>query len=194
VWAAKPDEVSRSILSTLCSASCAFWIHCTLQNTKYYDQRHLLFSLAPNSVDGQKKPLHVWKVRANTWPLFVLMNLLLLRLTASRHNTESLRETGQERSEEGHLFVQINWKKKKKNIILNTYIRLLLRRNYWYCKNRYSTDVFCNYHNFGHPSSCLLFKTQLNSIGLIVPHRKHITSLLRVHEVNAIYRSVTMAF
>jgi hypothetical protein len=31
-----------------------------------------------------------------------------------------------------------------------------------------------NYHNSGHyPSSCLLFKTQFNSIGLSVPHRKH---------------------
>jgi hypothetical protein len=29
-----------------------------------------------------------------------------------------------------------------------------------------------NYHNSGHyPSSCILFKTQLNSVGLSVPHR-----------------------
>jgi hypothetical protein len=33
-----------------------------------------------------------------------------------------------------------------------------------------------------------LFETQLNSVGLSVPHRKHITSPLRVRQVNAIYR------
>jgi hypothetical protein len=37
-----------------------------------------------------------------------------------------------------------------------------------------------NFHNSGHyPSSCFLFKTQLNTIGLSVPHRKHITYPLR---------------
>jgi hypothetical protein len=42
---------------------------------------------------------------------------------------------------------------------------------------------------FGHhPPSCLLFKTQPNSIGLSIPHRKHITSPLRARQVNAIYR------
>jgi hypothetical protein len=40
----------------------------------------------------------------------------------------------------------------------------------------------------------LLFKTHLNSIGLSVPHRKHITSPLRAQEVNAIYRFVTMVY
>jgi hypothetical protein len=35
------------------------------------------------------------------------------------------------------------------------------------------------------------FKTQLNSIGFSVPHRKHITSPLRAQEVNATYRFVT---
>jgi hypothetical protein len=41
----------------------------------------------------------------------------------------------------------------------------------------------------GHyPSSYLLFKTLLNSIGLSVPHRKHITSPLRAQQVNAMYR------
>jgi hypothetical protein len=45
-----------------------------------------------------------------------------------------------------------------------------------------------------HPSSCLLFKTQLNAIGLSVPHRKHITSPLRAQEVNAIHRFVTMVY
>jgi hypothetical protein len=55
---------------------------------------------------------------------------------------------------------------------------------YWY-----------NYHNSGHyPSSCLLFKTQLNSVGLSVPHRKHITTPLRAQQVNAIYRFVTMVY
>jgi hypothetical protein len=39
-----------------------------------------------------------------------------------------------------------------------------------------------------------LFKPQLNSIGLSVPHRKHITSPLRVQQVNAIHRCVTMVY
>jgi hypothetical protein len=48
-------------------------------------------------------------------------------------------------------------------------------------------------HDSAHyPSSCLLFKTQLNSIGLSVPHRKHNTSPLQAQQVNAIYRFVTM--
>lgn len=74
----------------LLSASCTFWIHCTLQNTKDYDQMHLCFSLAPNRADGLKKPRNVSKARVNIWPLLVLMNLLLLHLTASRHYTEPL--------------------------------------------------------------------------------------------------------
>jgi hypothetical protein len=54
---------------------------------------------------------------------------------------------------------------------------------------------YYNYHNSGHyPSSCLLFKTQLNSIGFFVPHRKHITSALRAQQVNAIYRFVAMEY
>jgi hypothetical protein len=54
---------------------------------------------------------------------------------------------------------------------------------------------FHEYHNSGHyPSSCPLFKTQLNSICLSVPHRKHITSPLRAQQVNAIYRFVTMLY
>jgi hypothetical protein len=54
---------------------------------------------------------------------------------------------------------------------------------------------FYNYHNSGqYTLSCLLFKTRLNSIGLSVPHRKHIKSLLRVQQVNAIYRFVTMVY
>jgi hypothetical protein len=49
--------------------------------------------------------------------------------------------------------------------------------------------------NSGHyPSSCLLFKTQHNSIGLSVPHRKHITSPLRTQQVNDIYRFVMSVF
>jgi hypothetical protein len=61
---------------------------------------------------------------------------------------------------------------------------------------RFVTTVYqYNYYNFGHlPSSCLLFKTQLNSIGLSVPHRKHITSPLRAHQVIAIYRFLTMVY
>jgi hypothetical protein len=38
----------------------------------------------------------------------------------------------------------------------------------------------------------ILFK--LNSIGLSVPHRKHITSPLRAQQVNAIYWLVTMDY
>jgi hypothetical protein len=53
----------------------------------------------------------------------------------------------------------------------------------------------CNYQNSGHhPSSCLLFKTQLNSIGLSVTHGKAIMSPLRAQQVNAIYRLVTMVY
>jgi hypothetical protein len=51
------------------------------------------------------------------------------------------------------------------------------------------------YHNSGkYPSSCLLFKTQSNTIGLSVPHKKHITYPLRAQQVNAIYRFVTMVY
>jgi hypothetical protein len=74
-----------------------------------------------------------------------------------------------------------------------------------YCSNYNSmAKVVCksiglwrwyNYHNYGHyPSSCLLFKTQLNSIGLPITHRKHITSPLRAQQVNAIYRLVTTLY
>jgi hypothetical protein len=61
---------------------------------------------------------------------------------------------------------------------------------------RFVTMVYeYNYHNSGYyPSSCLLFKTQLNSIGLSVPHREHITSPLRAQQVNAIYRFVTTVY
>jgi hypothetical protein len=61
---------------------------------------------------------------------------------------------------------------------------------------RFVTMVYYyNYHNSGHyPSSCLLFKTKLNSTGLSVPHRKHITSALRAQQVNAIYRFVKMVY
>jgi hypothetical protein len=52
-----------------------------------------------------------------------------------------------------------------------------------------------NYHNSGrYPSACLLFKTQLNSIGLSVPQMKHITFPLRAQQVNALYRFVTMVY
>jgi hypothetical protein len=54
---------------------------------------------------------------------------------------------------------------------------------------------YYNYNNSGHyPSSCLLFKTQLNSIGLSAPHGTHITSPLGAQQVNALYRFVTMAY
>jgi hypothetical protein len=60
---------------------------------------------------------------------------------------------------------------------------------------RYVMMYYYNYHNSGHyPSSCLLFKTQLNPIGLSVPHMKHIMSPLRAQQVNAIYRFVTMVY
>jgi hypothetical protein len=37
-----------------------------------------------------------------------------------------------------------------------------------------------------------VFCSKLNSIGLSVPHRKHITSPRRAQQVNAIYRFVTL--
>jgi hypothetical protein len=43
-----------------------------------------------------------------------------------------------------------------------------------------------------HILSCI--KTQLNSVGLPLPHRKHVTSPLRAQQVNAIYRFVTMVY
>jgi hypothetical protein len=61
-----------------------------------------------------------------------------------------------------------------------------------YCSN---TELLYKYHNYGlYPSFCLLFKTQLNSIGLSVPHRIHITSPRPTQQVNAIYRFVTMVY
>jgi hypothetical protein len=39
-----------------------------------------------------------------------------------------------------------------------------------------------------------VFYLKLNSIGLSIPHRKHITSLLLAQQVNAIYRFVTMVY
>jgi hypothetical protein len=39
--------------------------------------------------------------------------------------------------------------------------------------------------------SCLLFKTQLSSICLFVPHRQHIKSPLRAQQVNAMCRFMT---
>jgi hypothetical protein len=43
-----------------------------------------------------------------------------------------------------------------------------------------------------YPSSWLLFKTQLNSIGLSVPHREHIAPPLQAQQVIGICRFVTM--
>jgi hypothetical protein len=41
---------------------------------------------------------------------------------------------------------------------------------------------------------CRVFCLKLDSIGVSVPHRKHITSPLRAQQVNAIYRFVTMVY
>jgi hypothetical protein len=38
-----------------------------------------------------------------------------------------------------------------------------------------------------YPLCCLLFKTQLNSTGLSVPHRKHITFPLRAQQINGLW-------
>jgi hypothetical protein len=58
-----------------------------------------------------------------------------------------------------------------------------------------TTVDYYNYYNSGHyPSSCLLFKTELNPVGLSVPHSKNITSPLRAQLVNAIYRFLTMVY
>jgi hypothetical protein len=61
---------------------------------------------------------------------------------------------------------------------------------------RFVTMVYCyNYYNSGrHPSSCVLFKTQLNSIAMSVPHMNHITSPLQAQQVNAIYGFLTMVY
>jgi hypothetical protein len=61
---------------------------------------------------------------------------------------------------------------------------------------RFVTTVYCyNCHNSGHYLlSCVLFKTQLNSKGLSVPHRKHITFPLPAQQVNAIFRFVTTVY
>jgi hypothetical protein len=42
--------------------------------------------------------------------------------------------------------------------------------------------------------SPLATASETRSIGLSVPHRKHITSALRAQPVNAIYRFVTMVY
>jgi hypothetical protein len=48
-------------------------------------------------------------------------------------------------------------------------------------------------YNFGYsPSSSLLFHTQLNSLGLSVLHKKHITSPLQFQQVNTIYITRTI--
>jgi hypothetical protein len=62
-----------------------------------------------------------------------------------------------------------------------------------------SIICMCNLHvillsNNTYPSSCLLYKNQLNSIDLSVPHRKHIKSPLRAQQGTAIYRFVTMVY
>jgi hypothetical protein len=51
------------------------------------------------------------------------------------------------------------------------------------------------YHSSGqYPSSCLLYKSQLNPIGLSVLHKKNITSPLRAQQVNIICTIVTMMY
>jgi hypothetical protein len=40
----------------------------------------------------------------------------------------------------------------------------------------------------------VLYKTQPNSMGLSVPHRKYITSPLRAQQVNDIYRFVMVVY
>jgi hypothetical protein len=58
-----------------------------------------------------------------------------------------------------------------------------------------SPGIGFNSGNYGYyPLTCLLFKTELNSIDLSVPHRKHMTSPLRAQQVNAIYRILTAVF
>jgi hypothetical protein len=44
------------------------------------------------------------------------------------------------------------------------------------------------------PTQDFSFETQLNSISLSLPHRKHINTPLRVQRVNAVYRFVTMVY
>jgi hypothetical protein len=66
---------------------------------------------------------------------------------------------------------------------------------YYHVKVEIRIYFMYNYHKPGYyPSSPLLFKTQLNTISLSLPHRKHITSPLRAQQVNAIYRFVTMVY
>jgi hypothetical protein len=76
------------------------------------------------------------------------------------------------------------------------YITSPLRARHVNATYRFVTKLYqCNYHTSGHyPSSCLLFKTQLDSIALAVPYRKNITSPLRAQQVNAIYRFVAMVY
>jgi hypothetical protein len=54
---------------------------------------------------------------------------------------------------------------------------------------------YYKYYKSGHyPSSCLLFKTQLNSIGFsVISHETHYVSAMSP-TVNAIYRFVTMVY
>jgi hypothetical protein len=67
---------------------------------------------------------------------------------------------------------------------------------YWEASYNFVTIVYqYNYLSSRHyPSSCLLFKTRLNSTGFSVPHRKHIKSPLRAQQLNAMYRFVTMVY
>jgi hypothetical protein len=94
------------------------------------------------------------------------------------------------------LVVQASWLEERKKDFYKTHVTSPLRAQQVNAIYRFVTMVNeYNYHIFGHyPSSCLLLKTQLNSVGLSVPHRKHITSPLQVQQVNAIYRFVTTVY
>jgi hypothetical protein len=59
-------------------------------------------------------------------------------------------------------------------------------------KQAYKLTYICTLYSRIYLSFCLLFKTQLNSRGMSVPHKKHIMSPLRSQQVKAIYRFVTM--
>jgi hypothetical protein len=88
---------------------------------------------------------------------------------------------------------QIGWAEEKKDLVFgrcycfryfmpsnsHSHLRTVYEN---ICKTKIvsKNNLFHNHHNSGqYLSSCLLFKTNLNSIGLSVRHRKHITSLLR---------------
>jgi hypothetical protein len=84
----------------------------------------------------------------------------------------------------------------KKSVERKVYVDYAMEYLQFY---RFVTIVY-KYQHYGHyTSSCILFKTQLNStqhksMGFSVPHRKYIMPPLRVQQVNAINRFVSMAY